>query len=124
MTTRSTASSTRIEQAVAETQGMFWLLDDVLQAKDDLLALLAKPTELPMEQRERLLIFCDRISTTCKKSLPIRLHQRTSSAAAELIQYLTPQPQEQPAPSGLAFSVSRGARASQVRRLLVAGGGG
>ena len=48
-------------------QGMFWLLDDVLQAKDDLLALLAKPTELPMEQRERLLIFCDRISTSCKQ---------------------------------------------------------
>jgi hypothetical protein len=59
MTTRSTASSTRIEQAVAETQGLIWLLDDVLQAQDDLLALLAKPSGLPMEQRERLLIFCD-----------------------------------------------------------------
>jgi hypothetical protein len=67
MTTRSTASSTRIEQAVAEIQGLLWLLDDVLQAQDDLLALLAKPSGLPMEQRERLLIFCDRISTTCKK---------------------------------------------------------
>ncbi len=68
MTTRSTASSTRIKQAVAETQGLLWLLDDVLQAQDDLLALLAKPSGLPMEQRERLLIFCDRVSTTCKKT--------------------------------------------------------
>ena len=67
MTTRSTASSTRIEQAVAETQGLLWLLDDVLQAQDDLLALLAKPSGLPMEQRERLLIFCDRVSTPCKQ---------------------------------------------------------
>jgi hypothetical protein len=70
MTTRSPASSTRIEQAVAETQGLLWLLDDVLQAQDDLLALLAKPSGLPMEQRERLLIFCDRVSTTCKETTP------------------------------------------------------
>jgi hypothetical protein len=68
MTTRSTASSTRIEQTVAETQGLLWLLDDVLQAQDDLLALLAKPSGLPMEQQERLLIFCDRVSTTCKEA--------------------------------------------------------
>ena len=49
---------------------------------------------------------------------------RFSTPSIDLIQLLTPQPFEQPTPSGLAFSVSRGARASQVRRLLVAGGGG
>ncbi len=68
LTARSTASSTRIEQAVAEIQGLLWLLDDVLQAQDDLLALLAKPSGLPMEQRERLLTFCNRVSTTCKQT--------------------------------------------------------
>ena len=68
MTTKSTASSTRIAQAVAETQGLLWLLDDVLQAQDDLLALLAKPSGLPMKKRDRLLIFCDRVSTTCKEA--------------------------------------------------------
>ena len=68
MTTRSTASSNRIEQAVAETKGLLWLLDDVLQAQDDLLALLAKPTELPMEPRERLLIFCDRVGKACSET--------------------------------------------------------
>jgi hypothetical protein len=52
---------------VAEVQRLRWLLDDVLRAQDDLLALLAKPPGLPMEQRERLLIFCDLVSTTCKK---------------------------------------------------------
>ena len=67
MTSRSAASTTRIEQNVAETQGLLWLLDDVLQAQNDLLALLAKPSVLPMEQRERLLIFCVRVSTACKQ---------------------------------------------------------
>ncbi|MFN5464351.1 MAG: hypothetical protein ACK5CQ_04845 [Cyanobacteriota bacterium] len=67
MTIRSTASYTRIKQAVAEAQGLLWLLDDVLHAQDDLLALLAKPTGLPMEQRELWLTFCDRVCTTCKQ---------------------------------------------------------
>ena len=52
---------------MAETQGLLWLLDDVLQAQNDLLALLAKPSVLPMEQRERLLIFCVRVSKSCKQ---------------------------------------------------------
>ena len=52
---------------MAETQGLLWLLDDVLQAENDLLALLAKPSVLPMEQRERLLIFCVRVSKSCKQ---------------------------------------------------------
>jgi hypothetical protein len=67
MTVRSTENPADTELAVEETQGLFWLVDDVLQAQDDLLALLARPTGLPMEQQERLLIFCDRVSTTCKK---------------------------------------------------------
>jgi hypothetical protein len=53
---------------VAEAQGLLLLLDDVLHAQDDLLALLAKPTGLPMEQRERLLIFCDRVSKACSET--------------------------------------------------------
>ena len=32
------------------------------------LTLLAKPTGLPMEQRELWLTFCDRVSTTCKQT--------------------------------------------------------
>jgi hypothetical protein len=52
MTVRSTENPADTELAVEETQGLLWLLDDVLQAQDDLLALLAKPSGLPMEQRE------------------------------------------------------------------------
>ena len=67
MTVRSTENPADTELAVEETQGLLWLLDDVLQAQDDLLALLARPTGLPMEKQERLLIFCVRVSTSCKQ---------------------------------------------------------
>ena len=108
MTTTSTAFPTNSEQLVAD-YGLVCVLDVLLQAEVVLLALLAIPTPgLPMAQFSSRLTFA----------------YANATAQAEPIQRLTPQLQEQPAPSGLAFSVSRGARASQVRRLLVAGGGG
>jgi hypothetical protein len=47
--------------SVAAAQGLRWLLDDLLEAEQDLLALLATPTGVPMEQRERLAGFCTRV---------------------------------------------------------------
>ena len=47
--------------SVAAAQGLRWLLDDLLVAEQDLLALLANPTGVPAEQRERLAGFCTRV---------------------------------------------------------------
>ena len=47
--------------SVAGAQGLRWLLDDLLVAEQDLLELLANPTGLPAEQRERLAGFCTRV---------------------------------------------------------------
>jgi hypothetical protein len=44
--------------SVVAAQGLRWLLDDLLDAEQDLLALLATPTGVPAEQRERLAGFC------------------------------------------------------------------
>ena len=42
--------------SVAAAQGLRWLLEDLLDAEQDLLALLTKPASVPVEQRERLLM--------------------------------------------------------------------
>jgi hypothetical protein len=47
---------------VAQAQGLRWLLDDLLDAEADLLALLASPSAIPSGQRQRLAQFCTRIA--------------------------------------------------------------
>ena len=46
---------------VARTQALCWLLDELLDAEDDLLALLARPEALSGWRRERLGEFCQRM---------------------------------------------------------------
>ena len=43
---------------VAHTQALCWLLDELLDAEDDLLALVARPEALSGWRRERLGEFC------------------------------------------------------------------
>jgi hypothetical protein len=45
---------------LARTQALCWLLDDLLDAEDDLLALVARPEALSGRRRERLGEFCER----------------------------------------------------------------
>jgi hypothetical protein len=45
---------------VAKTQALCWLLDELLDAEDDLLALVARPEALSGWRRERLTEFCQR----------------------------------------------------------------
>jgi hypothetical protein len=45
---------------VARTQALCWLLDELLDAEDDLLALVARPEALSGWRRERLAEFCQR----------------------------------------------------------------
>jgi hypothetical protein len=42
-------------------QALCWLLDDLLDAEDDLLALVARPGALAGWRRERLGEFCERV---------------------------------------------------------------
>jgi hypothetical protein len=46
---------------IARTQALCWLLDELLDAEDDLLALMARPEALVGWRRERLGEFCERI---------------------------------------------------------------
>ena len=48
-------------QEVARTQALCWLLDELLDAEDDLLALVARPEALSGWRRERLGEFCQRM---------------------------------------------------------------
>ena len=45
----------------ARTQALCWLLDELLDAEDDLLALVARPEVLSGWRRERLREFCQRV---------------------------------------------------------------
>jgi hypothetical protein len=45
----------------ARTQALCWLLDELLDAEDDLLALVARPGALVGWRRERLEEFCRRL---------------------------------------------------------------
>jgi len=49
---------------LARTQALCWLLDELLDAEDDLLALVARPEALSGWQRERLGEFCQRAGAT------------------------------------------------------------
>ena len=46
---------------LARTQALCWLLDDLLDAEEDLLALVARPEALSGWRRERLGEFCQRV---------------------------------------------------------------
>jgi hypothetical protein len=46
---------------VARTQALCWLLDELLDAEDDLLALAVRPETLSAWRRERLGEFCQRM---------------------------------------------------------------
>jgi hypothetical protein len=48
-------------QEVARTQALCWLLDELLDAEDDLLGLVARPEALSGWRRERLGEFCQRV---------------------------------------------------------------
>ena len=54
----SSARPPRPTAAVAQAQGLRWLLDDLLDAEPELRALLASPSGLPTSQRQRLAAFC------------------------------------------------------------------
>jgi hypothetical protein len=46
---------------VARTQALCWLLDELLDAEDDLLALVARPGALSGWRREQLGEFCQQV---------------------------------------------------------------
>ncbi len=46
---------------VARTQALCWLLDELFDAEEDLLALVAQPGVLTGWRRERLGVFCERV---------------------------------------------------------------
>jgi hypothetical protein len=46
---------------LARTQALCWLLDELLDAEDDLLELVARPEALSGWRRERLGEFCQRM---------------------------------------------------------------
>jgi len=46
---------------IARTQALCWLLDELHDAEDDLLALAARPEALSDWRRERLGEFCQRV---------------------------------------------------------------
>jgi len=46
---------------IARTQALCWLLDELLDAEEDLLALAARPEALSGWRRERLGEFCQRM---------------------------------------------------------------
>jgi type IV pilus biogenesis protein CpaD/CtpE len=58
----SAAAPIRADSARAQAQALRWVMDDLLDAEVDLVALLASPTGMPAAQRERLREFCTRIA--------------------------------------------------------------
>ena len=48
-------------QDLARTQALCWLLDEVFDAEEDLLELVACPAALSGWRRERLKAFCERV---------------------------------------------------------------
>jgi len=49
-------------QDLARTQALCWLLDELFDAEDDLLELMARPGVLVGWRRERLGAFCQRVA--------------------------------------------------------------
>jgi hypothetical protein len=46
---------------LARTQALCWLLDELFDAEEDLLELVARPEALSGWRRERLGVFCERL---------------------------------------------------------------
>ena len=53
--------ASRNNPEVARTQALCWLIDELFDAEDDLLALVARPEALSDWRRERLGEFCQRV---------------------------------------------------------------
>ncbi len=49
-------------QDLARTQALCWLLDELFDAEDDLLELMARPEAPSNWRRERLGVFCERMA--------------------------------------------------------------
>lgn len=49
------------QNATAQGQALCWILDDLLDAEDDLLELARRPGGLSRWQRQQLLGFCERV---------------------------------------------------------------
>jgi hypothetical protein len=50
-------------QDLARTQALCWLLDELFDAEEDLLELVARPEALSGWRRERLGEFCERVGS-------------------------------------------------------------
>ena len=55
---------------LARIQALCWLLDELLHAEDDLLALVARPGALVGWRRERLGSFCKRVGEGLQRNPP------------------------------------------------------
>ena len=53
--------ATANQPEIARTQALCWLLDELFDAEDDLLALVARPGAVAGWRRERLGEFCQRV---------------------------------------------------------------
>jgi hypothetical protein len=67
----------------ARTQALCWLLDDLLDAEDDLLALVARPGALTGWRRERLGAFCQRTGVALRGAALEREHYQILAELAE-----------------------------------------
>ena len=55
---------------LARTQALCWLLDELFDAEDDLLELVARPGALVGWRRERLGAFCERVGEGLQRNQP------------------------------------------------------
>jgi hypothetical protein len=53
---------------LARTQALCWLLDELFDAEDDLLELVARPGALVGWRRERLGVFCERVGEELQRN--------------------------------------------------------
>jgi hypothetical protein len=60
-------------QDLARTQALCWLLDELFDAEEDLLELVARPGVLTGWRRERLRVFCEQVGVFCERVREIRL---------------------------------------------------
>ncbi len=67
----------------ARTQALCWLLDDLLDAEDDLLALVARPGALTGWRRERLGAFCQRTGAALRGEALAQEHYQILAELAE-----------------------------------------
>jgi hypothetical protein len=56
---------------LARVQALCWLLDELFDAEDDLLELVARPGALVGWRRQRLVEFCERVGEGKEASRPV-----------------------------------------------------